>query len=211
MNDKAYQPTVDNTTTPPKGKSQYANSILDNLNELRDAVYQDAVKHGLWKDNPSNEHFLMQTMVEISEAIEANDSDKHADISVFKQNIAENNTCQNNVWFDILFETDIKNTVEDELADVVLMLLSFCGYRKIELGNHHGYQSYIRFYSVDLKSQTFEEFCFDLCRLIAEGCIIEPIYIVMAYCERNNIDLAWHIEQKMKYNTTREYLHGKKN
>ena len=34
MKDKTKQPTVDNITTPPKGKSQYANSILSDLNKL---------------------------------------------------------------------------------------------------------------------------------------------------------------------------------
>jgi len=211
MTNKTPHPKTEDINIPKQETSKYANTILANLNELSSAVYKDAMLHGLWKNNPSNEHFLMQTMVEISEAIQANTINKRADISIFKQNIAENNACQDNIWFDILFETDIKNTVQDELADVVLMLLSFCGYRRIYIDNHSVYQSYARLEYADIKPQTFEEFCFDLCKLITDGCVIEPIYIVMAYCERNNIDLAWHIEQKMKYNSTRADHNHKKN
>lgn len=206
MNDKAYQPTVDNTTTPPKGYSKCTNRILDNLNELRDAVYQDAVKHGLWKDNPSPEHFLMQTMVEISEAIQANGTNKRANINRFNYITYSRESCGNS-----LFESYIKDTVEDELADVVLMLLSFSGYMKFDLS----YDACTVVYSKDiyapLKYKTFEEFCFNLCNYIIQGYGLYAIYMVMAYCEHNNIDLTWHIEQKMKYNSTREYLHGKKN
>lgn len=210
MNDKSHQPKVDNTTTPPKGKSKYTNSILSDLNKLRDIVYQDAVKHGLWDHNPSNEHFLMQTMLEISEAIQASVSNRHANVTRFKY-LSSNISYPRTSWRNSLFESYIKNTVEDELADVVLMLSSFCGYRNIDMNNHHGYQSYARLEYAGLKQQTFEEFCFDICKLITEGCIIEPIYVVMAYCEHNNIDLAWHIEQKMKYNSTRADHNNKKN
>lgn len=200
MNDKAYQPTVDNTTMPPKGYSKCTNRILDNLNELRDVVYQDAVKHGLWKDNPSPEHFLMQTMVEISEAIDAVDSDKHADVGYFKKTIDIDCVCSRESWFRALFVECIKDTVEDELADVVLMLLSFSGYMKFDLS----YDACTVVYSKDiyapLKYKTFEEFCFNLCNYIIQGYGLYAIYMVMAYCEHNNIDLAWHIEQKMKYN-----------
>lgn len=213
MNKQAQTPTADNTTALPKFKAQTTKSILNDLNTLRDAVYKDAVEHGLWKDEPSNNHFLMKTMREISEALDANDDNKHANLDEFKNRIDFYNYKNYSLEkrYGLLFKRYIKDTVEDELADVVLMLLSFSGYRDVDLANHEKYYAYSLDNYKRLQPQTFEEFCFDLCRLITLGHIIEPIFIIMAHCEYNNIDLAWHIEQKMKYNTTREYLHGKKN
>ncbi len=32
---------------------------------------------------------------------------------------------------------------------------------------------------------------------------------IFVYCKQNNIDLLWHIEQKMRYNELRPRLNGK--
>nr|DAL06127.1 MAG TPA: hypothetical protein [Caudoviricetes sp.]DAN96503.1 MAG TPA: hypothetical protein [Caudoviricetes sp.] len=33
---------------------------------------------------------------------------------------------------------------------------------------------------------------------------------MIKYCQFSNIDLMWHVEQKMRYNELRENKHGKK-
>ena len=73
--------------------SGYAKTILADLNSLRDKVYKDALLHGLWKDNPSNEHFLMETIVEIVETIEANKIHKRAAVYYFNESIRCKKEC----------------------------------------------------------------------------------------------------------------------
>lgn len=40
--------------------------------------------------------------------------------------------------------------------------------------------------------------------------LADTIIRILDLCGRKNIDIEWHIEQKMKYNATREKLHKKK-
>lgn len=39
--------------------------------------------------------------------------------------------------------------------------------------------------------------------------ISDAMIILLGICHHKEIDIEWHIEQKMKYNEGREYLHGK--
>ena len=40
--------------------------------------------------------------------------------------------------------------------------------------------------------------------------LIFMIIDICLYCKKNNIDILWHIEQKMKYNELSPMLNGKK-
>lgn len=101
---------------------------------------------------------LMLMVSELGEACECERkglySDWKAYSKIYAEILSDNPGTSNEEAFRIAFEEKIKDTLEDELADVVIRIFDFCG-----------------------------EF---------------------------NIDLQKHIELKMKFNSTREKLHGKK-
>ena len=97
-----------------------------NLNELKDRAYKIAKAHG-WHDKElSDETYLMLIITEIAEAVQADRDNRHADIEAFKK-------YEDRIDFKENFERQIKNTVEDELADVVIRCLSFAGHRRWDL------------------------------------------------------------------------------
>jgi len=141
-----------------------------NLNELRDKIHKNAVEKGFYdgetltmgclvemnrEQRQSLKHvFFAQKIAlihsEVSEALEADRKGKYADRKTFENFLKSNK----GNGFQTIFDARIKNTVEDEFADIIIRTLDLCG--------------------------------------------------------RMNIDIDWHVEQKMKYNSMREPMHGKK-
>lgn len=184
-----------------------------NLNELRDEAYSIAKAHGWHDEKHSDEHCLMLILTEIAEAVQADRKGRYADVSRFKERqtyygsfLPSEET--RTIRFREDFEAYVKNSVEDELADVVIRCLDLAGLREIELPPVKVGHSNIR--------MDFTEFCFNTVHVAAmtkvplkerlEN-IIERIFV---YCESKSIDIGWFIEQKMKYNRLRPYKHGGK-
>lgn len=89
---------------------------------------------------------LMLIVSELGEAMEAHRKNKFANIEAYKKGVWDT--------FKQGFELNVKDTLEDEIADTIIRLFDMAG--------------------------------------------------------GLNIDLNFHIENKLKYNATREKLHGKK-
>jgi NTP pyrophosphatase (non-canonical NTP hydrolase) len=98
----------------------------------------------------------MLIVTEVAEACEADRKNKHASniqlpTIVISGGVEQIINSKNR--FSDAFETSIKNTFEDEMADIIIRVLDVCGAMKI--------------------------------------------------------DIDWHIEQKLIYNSTRPYKHNK--
>lgn len=176
------------------------------LNKLKDEAYATAEGHG-WHDNDySDSHFLMLIVTEIAEAIQADRAGRHSDIKNFK----EFTEAYDSTVFTYAFDGFIKGSVEDELADVVIRCLDLAGHRNINLDGLICMQYIVG------KSKTFTENCYAVvkdivnCRYTLGDCLNYAIRQIFRIAEIYDIDLEWHIRQKMKYNTMRPYLHGGK-
>lgn len=173
-----------------------------NLNELRDKAYQCAVTHGWHEENLSDEHFLCLVISELMEAVEADRKGMHADIEAF-------NKYNGYVDFKENFERQIKGTVE-ELADACIRLLDLAGLRSVDLDcfDYEGSDT------EDYSNMSFTESMFRICVYITDNFYRTELFILLneicAFCHNRNIDIFWHIEQKMKYNELRPYKHGNK-
>lgn len=181
-----------------------------NLNELRDKAYQCAVVHGWHEENLSDEHFLCLVISELMEAVEADRKGSHADFEAF-------NKYYNRIDFKENFERQIKGTVEEELADTCIRLLDLAGLRNVDSGEVNLDELKC---SEGFFDWTFTECMYSLVSTIADieyqvNNTIETYLRVMlgeilVFCVQRYIDIFWHIEQKMKYNELRPYMHGGK-
>ena len=190
------------------------------LNALRDRAYKIACDHGFHDIELSNEHWLMLVITELSEAVEADRLDKRADKFCFDIVIANaHKGIVRDDWFVFSFNRCIKGSVEEELADAAIRLLDLAGFRGI---------------SLDIATKDIDNRIDDMAEACKDEIFTESIYSISILPERYkglydfptivndmllsifglakhlNIDLMWHIEQKMKYNELREKMHGKK-
>lgn len=176
-------------------------------NELRDRAFNCACKHGFHDKEYSDEHWIMLIITEISEAVNADRKGKYANIKGWEYWIKKF-PIKNNESFISDFECYVKDTVEDELADVVIRCLDFAGLRNFNVCS----------VSYGDDEITLTESMFGAVKEL----IVPPKVLVRQYqidrvisemfgeADRLGINLLWHIEQKMKYNELRPMLNGKK-
>lgn len=183
-----------------------------NLNELRDRAYKTACEHGFHEKELSNEHFLCLIIAELMEAVEADRKGKHADVARFNKwqmccpSFSEDTQMR---WFEEDFRAYIKDSVEDEISDVVIRLLDFAGFREIDLDDYN----YVGRDTEDYSEKSFTEAMFCITRYLTDRYYAPRLAVVLneifAFCGDRDIDLMWHVEQKMRYNELRCYKHGK--
>ena len=116
------------------------------LNEACREQHELVMKKGF--EIQPNAIWLMLTVSEISEAIEADRKNKHADLTAFEEKlpvvlIAKDCEPMMTVTEDEVkrifkeqFEKHIKDTFEDEIADAFLRLMQLCGAHKIDIERH---------------------------------------------------------------------------
>lgn len=167
-----------------------------NKNKLSEKAHANAVEKGFWREKKGNEHCLMLVVTEISEMVEADRKSKHAMVENF--DFAMNDVGDS---FDGAFEHCIKNTLEDEFADVAIRLGDLAGALGVDFDKMQPcryYRAFDRF--------SFTENAFALVKGLSKDriAIEKRIQFGLVYIEnwakQLGVNLDWHIEQKMKYN-----------
>lgn len=192
-----------------------------NLNTLRDKAYKTAREHGFHENELSNEHLLCLVICELSEAVEADRKGKRADVGSYNilSKASIERTGNSKYFNEVAFRHKIKDTVEDELADAVIRLLDLAGLRNIDLELvEKDMSDNINDMAEACKDETFTETIYAISTLPVryEGVfdfsttINDMIYSIFGLAEHLNINLFWHIGQKMEYNQLRDKMHGKK-
>lgn len=195
---------------------------INNLNTLRDRACKSACEHGFHDKELSNEHFLMLVITELSEAVEAdrsNEWNRRAKVDWFKKRIESSLICKGldpNIpkarGYEVAYNEAIKGSIDEKLADAVIRILDICGLR--------GFNAYVVPMELMPDCHTLTEHIYHICAVLTDwknrACSIELEFqlsqvmsYLFAYCERYDINILWHIEQKMKYNELRPKMHGK--
>ena len=107
---------------------------VNGLTELASLIHKNNVEKGFW-DAPLNvPERLMLTVSELAEAMEADRKDHMADLSGFDTLHSSGADFKKN------FETNIKNSYEDELADVIIRVLDLAAGQNIDIAAHIMYK-----------------------------------------------------------------------
>lgn len=187
---------------------------MDNeqLNALKERAYKIAVAHGFHEDIKPNVYYLGLVMSEMGEAINADRKGDHADTKGFEDGLAKFPPMD-------CFNAYIKDTVEDEIADVVIRLLDFAGMKDYNLVSFE-----IPHAEYGIK-KSFAEYGLPGILFRLNGWFIDPtldnvdatVSAVISFLSDSfgvmtgsDKDLWWFVERKMQYNELRPKLNGKK-
>lgn len=176
-------------------------------NALRDQAYNTACEHRFHDKKYPQSHWLVLITSELIESVNADRYGKHADIQQFLR-------YEDSTTYKHCFETFIKDSIEDELADAAIRILDFCGLYNIDINALHD-GSGINI-ADNIKTMLFTSKIWLLIGQLSnigmhtdEMSIVFVLQLLEAIAESMDIDLLWHIEKKMQYNQEREPLHGK--
>lgn len=187
--------------------------IIDSL--IKEA-HEIAKANGFHDEKRPDYHYLMLIVCEVAEAIEADRQGKHANFDGFDELLKT-------VSFEELFKVRVKDTVEDELADVCIRIFDVLGlrgrkYNPEELGDELRIKSlltsttkYASFVALGPAAMAYEDLSDDddYTQDLLEEVLSDTLMLTFLYCKYNNIDIMRHIRLKMDYNKTRPYRHGK--
>lgn len=184
-------------------------------NALRDRAYENAKKHGFHDEELSNEHLLCLVISELMEAVEADRKGRlgrkcksrfEMDYNRYPALVEEEKR------FKCSFEKNVKDSLPDELADAVIRLLDLAGLLNIniEINNDN-----IDMSSESCVGETFAESIYGITDALFAGDGVTPYKLtncitnIFGLAKHLEIDLFWHIKQKMKYNELRPRMHNK--
>lgn len=188
----------------------------EKLNALKDRAYKTAVEHGFHEEEKSDAYWLGLVMSEMGEAINADRKGLRANVVRFVEDMKLGNP------FKESFEAHIKDSLEDELADIVIRLLDFAGMK--------GYTLLISGYSARPSNAIIETFAenglagtlFHLTGVLSDSlednttkATVGIVINILSDCfdklaGGSDCDLWWFVKQKMRYNELRPKLNGKK-
>jgi len=174
-------------------------------NSLSARAHTNAMNKGFWDgQKTTREHCLMLIVTEIAEMVEADRHDRHANIDKYDSETTGS-------FNAALFEECIKDTVEDECADIAIRIFDMSGAMHIDF-DHVKKVDYYR----DFNHFAFTENAFALTKGLAKEniSIIKRIAFALQFLDEWSRSLGFslerHIKLKMAYNETRSIRHGKK-
>lgn len=180
--------------------------IVTDINQKAKEIYSENKAKGWWDDKKDLGERVVLIQSEMFEALEADRKQKFTEYGNCEYLYSQLMTYKK---FDPKsFKEAIKDTFEDEIADVAIRLLDLCGGLQIPLTPkdiphfdlNKGYIVFTVF--TKATSKMYEEMTSRNAQWILGYC-----YSVAALY---NFDLNKHIELKLAYNKTRPYKHGKK-
>ena len=177
-----------------------------NLNELAKKAFENAKAKGFHDEKHTDGHWLMLVMCELAEAVEADRCGKRADRKEYERLLG---ACEEKLH-PHLFEMYIKDSVEDELADAVIRLLDFMGMKGTDIDGYLSRMDLsVKDFGEGMKKPFTDEVFGIIQQFFCDGYEIYFMCDVFGLASRMGIDLMWFVTEKMKYNETREVLHGK--
>lgn len=98
------------------------------LNKLRNEIHDNAVEKGFWEKEDLFKSILL-VISEVCEGVEALRCNKRVGFEWIDYMIEKG--------FDKdIFESKVKDTFEDEIADTIIRLLDICGHLDIDIDTH---------------------------------------------------------------------------
>ena len=185
------------------------------IEDYIERAHYNAEKHGWHNEKLSKMHYVMMIITEIAEMVEADRRGHHPDMKGFQE-------AKKYQEFFYAFDAYIKDSVEDEMADICIRIFDMAGdfYNPWDFTKEMVQPSDIEIggKSIDefVKTAKFTEIAMNMVICLAKTdkpviqLIASAFSMLQGMAQAMGINLEWHIRNKMRYNEERPYQHGGK-
>lgn len=180
----------------------------EKLTELCDRAYRAACDKDFHDEQKPDAAYKMLIITEIAEAVQADRKELRVRKDIkdrYKVFVIDSEEPHQS-----FYKCEIAGKLEDELADIIIRMLDYCGLKQI---NMQILESKLTKEKLPVGMQNFCDDMFYFCVLITDWpdkYMPNTIAFLINYCESLGIDILWFVEMKMRYNETRERMHGRK-
>ena len=180
-----------------------------NLQELATRIHAQNKAAGWWDIPRPRVQTAWLVVTELAEATEAERAGRYADLEAFDYNEKKYGRGRE-PYFKANFETRIKDTFEDEIADAVIRLLDFAASERVVIEVDH-----IRPIPEEVNNERVFFYVSDTLSVFSRHTsrgeyLAISVGSLIAVSDRHGFDLWKHVELKLKYNATRGKMHGGK-
>ena len=188
----------------------------EELNALKDRAHKTAVEHGFYEDIQSDAYYLGIVMSDMGKAIDADRNGRHANTEGFTDFMESEK-----FYFRLAFDSYIKGSVEEKLADIVIRLLDFAMFKEYTLHveakasySLNSNDALLKFEESGLPSMLF--YLMDILTAaygwneLQTG--VYELIRILSDCFKNitgsDRDLWWFVERKIGYNEVKPKFDG---
>lgn len=183
-----------------------------NIKEIQEKAYNTAIQQGLYSENITDDYCISKIIEEVYEMVRAYTNNEIADREYFEFSI-------NRKWFKMPFikayKKYVKDSVQDEFADILIMIASFAKHRNIELTREIKTLEWKRNFAKHSIQVNALGFAKNATRTHRKGGIeltlVERLNFLYAYviswAKTMGIDLDYFVNIKLEYNATRGFKH----
>ncbi len=141
-------------------------------------------------------------LTELMEVVQADRKGRRADLEHF-------DIIKRTEDFNNAYKKHVKDTVEDELADAILRILSLAGYMQIDMTALSLAQP-VSVYNCRMFPEDIYKVVCKLTGTKPHICLPVCAIRLLEICLLHNIDIIRHINIKMEYNRNRPYRHSRR-
>lgn len=182
------------------------------LNILCDEIHQNAVEHGFYEKEPTFVQIINLCHSELSEALE--EYRKGCELTEIYYS-EEDFIWNQGVPYSDNGEKRKPEGIPVELADCIIRILDYCGWKKIDV------EDILKFRRAGNDYYTFPELLAECHCLLSQAyrykglvscelCLVECVETIEFWCKNQDIDIWELVKLKHEYNKTRPYKHGGK-
>lgn len=184
----------------------------EKINSLIATCYNAAKAKGFWDEPRNQDEAFALILSELFEAFEGHRKGKFSDMKQFLELTKNGEFDFENspITTNHFFQTCIKDTFGDEIADTFVRLFDYFG--GFGFGLH--YAKIDKVILDEVITDNFGQTIHKILSVIYRN--YSPVYspqflynILLDIVEKYSIDIERHIELKLKYNSLRPYKHGK--
>jgi NTP pyrophosphatase (non-canonical NTP hydrolase) len=106
------------------------------INELAQEIHKNAVSKGFYEEEKDTATWLMLIVTEVAEACEADRKDHFADWEAFDGGLVGPLSIRDRIGWVSDFDDYIKDSFEDELADIMIRVMDLAAHKGIDLETH---------------------------------------------------------------------------
>lgn len=200
---------------------------MRNLQDLVTEAFAEAVANG-FSEHPDKKTAMVLVIGELSELVEADRKGRTAYRNLIVLAKVEKESIDkvqgrimswNDKRFKSFFEDNVKDTMEDEIADTVIRICNYLGSLGYEMESAEPFNTKTTEAVQELMKRStlpqnaldfMETICLYVYENLPESHLERVVHMLFAFADVMNVHLMWHIEAKIRYNRLRGYKYGKK-